>query len=95
MNIKLWYSNRFHKGKRIDQDKLQKQWQKEFDKKIRDCREAGVDEYDIEQMILSHSNEGRNVDKKGYEFWVCSHCMANIKFKTREEYVAHHQRVHS
>jgi hypothetical protein len=67
----------------------------DFEHTLQDFKKCGVDPYYTEQLILSRCSEGRNIDKNGKEFWVCSHCTSNIKFETKEEYVSHHNRVHS
>jgi len=49
----------------------------------------------IEPENVQSLFEGKNINEKGEEFWLCGHCENNIKFETREEYVSHHNRVHS
>lgn len=61
---------------------------------IQSLRDANVDEDVIEQYMLSHGLEGKNVDENGKEYWLCGHCSSIIKFNTREEYISHHFRVH-
>lgn len=99
----------FHRNKKYSVEELNKineeNWKKidpaEIEsessilKEIQLLREANVDEDEIEQFMLSHGLEGKNTDEKGNSCWVCGHCSHKIKFKTREDYIAHHFRVHS
>ena len=55
-------------------------------------KRTGVDDSIIED-ILSRHHDGKNIDEKGNEYWVCG--CSSFKFSTKEEYIMHHYRVHS
>jgi len=87
------------------QKKIEKYWEEYGDPAVQEeneykksylqfLRECNVDESDIKLIMNRYVDEGKNVDEDGNEFWLCEHCGGNLRFKTREEYMQHHYRVH-
>ena len=74
---------------------VEKEFQNKIQAEIKALRESNVDEDEIEQVMLSHGFEGKNIDENGKSYWVCGNCSPKIKFNTREDYINHHFQVHS
>jgi hypothetical protein len=105
---KYAYDELFHKNKHYSIDELnkinQERWKKEDPaeseeksivlNELKALKDSNVDDDIVEQFMLSHGFEGKNTDDTGNEYWLCGHCSNIVKFKTREEYITHHFRVH-
>jgi len=87
--------NKINESKWKKNNPIDKEFQKEIHAKIQALRDANADDNEIEQLMLSHGFEGKNIDENGKSYWVCGNCSPKIKFNTREDYINHHFQVHS
>ena len=85
INQKRWETN----------NPVEKEFQKEIKAEIQALRDANVDDDKIEQVMLNHGLEGKNIDENGEEYWICHRCSREIKFYTREDYISHYFEFHS